>query len=111
MFGQGSERLVCNDTRVRDCGIAFALSVTGIVDEQKGVAGLSILPYQSRPIERERAIPAECYPNPPRQLAPQPTRQIKSDLFSSNRIEAELDAIRRQRIRVGRVVRPRVVKY
>src|ERR1700730_9934166 len=54
--GQLCHCVVSRGARRSDGGVAFALAVTGIVDEQKGVARLSILRDEPGPIERERSI-------------------------------------------------------
>src|SRR5437016_14429982 len=111
MFRESIERILGGCPGGRDRGVAFALSVTGIIDEQKGIAGMLILGNQPSPIERERTIPAKRDPDSFRQLAAQSTRQIESDLFAGNRVEVKLNPIRRQKVRIARVVRPRMIKH
>src|SRR4030088_857094 len=89
--GQLCHCVVSRGARSGDGGVAFALAVTGIVDEQKGVARLPILRDEPGPIERERSVSAESDPDSFRQTLAVAARQIKRHLLSSEGGEFQLD--------------------
>src|ERR1700720_56305 len=106
---QRPERGVRGSTRARDRRVAAVLSVTGIIDEKKGVVVRPILAKNCRPIECERTVPAKCDPKTFRKWCG--CGNVIRTIFRGRDRVINFHAVCRQRIRVALVVRPRMVNH
>jgi len=106
-FGQRFERGVRGPARARERRVTAVLSVTGIIDQQKGVTVRRILPQSSRPIEGERTVSAKGDPKPFRRRMN--SGNVIGHIFRGRDGVINFQSVGRQRIDKALVVRARMI--